>query len=263
LVFTLAAYVASVLETSAGVPVVPAVVAGLAAAAVLGVGIERVVYRPLAAASGVLSLLTIFIAALGLTIAGTNIITLTWSASSRNLALFDPRTIHLGSTTFTSLELVSVIAAWVLIGALSFVLGRTGLGRSIKAVRGNPDLAQLTGIQPGRVYLAVFAIGSLMCGAAAILNGARFAVLPDMGTRPVMFAFVVAFLGGTQSRPIVVGAAGLFIGLVESLSGIWVSSQWSSLVVFAVLFIYLTLRPVELRALRGRLMPGAQQRAPA
>src|SRR3978361_1369832 len=65
LVFTLAAYAASVLETPAGEP---------APATFLGVGIERLVYRPLAAASGVLSLLTIFIAALGLTIAGTNII---------------------------------------------------------------------------------------------------------------------------------------------------------------------------------------------
>jgi branched-chain amino acid transport system permease protein len=263
LVYTLAAYVASVLQSSTGLAVVPAVAAGLAAATLLGVGIERLVYRPLAAASGVLSLLTIFIAALGLTIAGTNIITLIWSASSRNLTLFKPTTMHLGSTTFTSLELVAVIVCWSLIAALSLLLGRTGLGRSIKAVRGNPDLAQLTGIQPSRVYLTVFAIGSLMCGVAAILNGARFAVLPDMGTRPVMFAFVVAFLGGTRSRPAVVGAGGLSVGLIESISGMWVSSQWSSLVVFAVLFIYLTLKPVDVRTLRGRLLAGAQPRATA
>ena len=69
-----------------------------------------------------------------------------------------------------------------------------------------------------------------------------------MGIRPVVFAFVVAFLGGTRSRPLVIGLAGLFIGLVESLSGLFVSPQWSSLVVFSVLFIYLVLRPLDLRA---------------
>jgi branched-chain amino acid transport system permease protein len=66
----------------------------------------------------------------------------------------------------------------------------------------------------------------------------------------VVFAFVVAFLGGTRSAPVVVGLAGLFIGLVESLSGLFVSPQWSSLVVFSVLFIYLVLRPLEWRAFR-------------
>ncbi len=64
------------------------------------------------------------------------------------------------------------------------------------------------------------------------------------------FAFVVAFLGGTRSGPLVVGLAGLLIGLIESLSGLFVSPQWSSLVVFSVLFIYLVLRPLDWRGLR-------------
>ena len=107
------------------------------------------------------------------------------------------------------------------------------------------------GLDPDAIYLSVFAIGSLLCGAAGILDGARFAVQPSMGIRPVVFAFVVAFLGGTRSGPLVVGLAGLFIGLVESLSGLFVSPQWSSLVVFSVLFVYLVLRPIDFRALRS------------
>jgi branched-chain amino acid transport system permease protein len=94
-----------------------------------------------------------------------------------------------------------------------------------------------------------------LCGVAGILNGARFAVLPDMGDRPVVFAFVVAFLGGTRRSPFVVGLAGLFIGLVESLSGFFVSPQWTSLVVFSVLFVYLILHPLDLRSLRAVLAP--------
>jgi branched-chain amino acid transport system permease protein len=252
LTFTLAAYTTSVLE-SAGVPVLGAVACGLAAATALGIAIERLVYRELAARSGAISLLTIFIAALGLTIAGVNVITLVWGASSRTLRLFDPHTLHVGQATLTSLDLVAVAVMWAMIVALSILLARAGLGRSINAVRGNPELARILGVEPSRIFLAVFAIGSLMCGAAAILSGARYAVLPDMGTRPVVFAFVVAFLGGVRSRPLVVALAGVFIGLVESLSGLWVSSQWSSLVVFAVLFAYLTLRPLQLRSPRALL----------
>jgi branched-chain amino acid transport system permease protein len=253
LVFTFAAYVTSVLITPAGVPYPLAMGAGLVAAVVLGVLCERVVYRPVAQASGALSLLAVFIASLGITIAGVNIITLIWSSSGRAIDGFPVEAMAVGDITFTSLELAMVVTFWGLIFALAALLRFTDFGRAVKAVRGNPDLARMTGIDPGSIYLWVFAIGSLLCGVAAILMGMRFAVQPDMGTRPVVFAFVVAFLGGTTRSPLVVGTAGLLLGLVESLSGLWVSPQWSSLVVFSVLFIYLTLRPLELAPLREAL----------
>jgi branched-chain amino acid transport system permease protein len=261
LVFTFAAYVTSVLESAAGLPAPLAVIAGLAAAAVLGVGVERLIYRPLAMFSGPLSLLTVFISSLGITIAGVNLITLAWSAGSRSLRLVPVVPLQAGDVTFTTLDLALVASAWILIAALAAILTSTDLGRSIRAVRGNPTLARIMGTDPGRIYLAVFAIGSVLCGVAGIFNGARFAVLPDMGDRPVVFAFVVAFLGGTRRSPFVIGLAGLFIGLVESLSGFFVSPQWTSLVVFSVLFVYLILHPMDLRSLRAGLVP-ARVRTP-
>ncbi|MEN3283947.1 MAG: branched-chain amino acid transport system permease protein [Solirubrobacteraceae bacterium] len=256
LVYTVAAYVTSVLISGAGVPYPLAMLAAPVAAAALGVAIERIVYRPLAAASGVLSLLTIFIAALGITIAGVNGITLIWSSQSRAIDAFSVKPLHVGTVTFTTLELALVLVAWALVGAVAWMLAKTDLGRSIKAVRGNLDLARTIGLRPNSIYLVVFALSSVLCAVAAIFGGMRFAVQPDMGTRPVVFAFVVAFLGGTRSSPLVIGLAGLFLGLVESLSGVWVSPQWASLVVFSVLFAYLTLRPVDLRALRVLLTRG-------
>jgi branched-chain amino acid transport system permease protein len=255
LVFTFAAYVTSVMESAAGLPVIVAVIAGLLAAAVLGVAIEHMIYRPLALVSGPLSLLTVFISSLGVTIAGVNLITLAWSAQSRSLKLVPVTPLQIGDVTFTTLDLSLVVSAWILIAALAVILSFTDLGRSIRAVRGNPVLSRMMGTDPGHIYLAVFAIGSVLCGVAGILNGARFAVLPDMGDRPVVFAFVVAFLGGTRRSPFVVGLAGLFIGLVESLSGFFVSPQWTSLVVFSVLFVYLILHPLDLRSLRAVLAP--------
>jgi len=250
LVFTLAAFVTSTLESAAGWPAALAAAAGLVVAALLGVAIERFIYRPLALFSGPLSLLTVFISSLGVTIAGVNLITLIWSAESRTLTLVPLISLQAGDVTFTSLDLFLVATTWALIAALALLLRATDLGRAIRAARGNPALARIMGTDPGRIYLVVFAIGSVLCGTAGILNGARFAVLPDMGDRPVVFAFVVAFLGGTHRSPFVIGIAGLFIGLVESLSGYWVTPQWTSLVVFTVLFAYLILHPLDLRALR-------------
>jgi len=254
LVFALAAYVASVLESGAGFSWPPAVAGGLLAAVVLGVAIERFVYRPLAEASGAASLLTVFISSLGVTIAGLNVITLVWSASSRAIDILPPKTLHLGEITITTLEATIVLVSWALILGLGALLRYTALGRAIKAVRGNAGLARIMGVDTNRVFLVVFAIGSLLCGVAGILNGARFAVLPDMGVKPIAICFVVAFLGGTRGTPARVGLAGLFIGLVESLSGVWVSPQWSSLVVFSVLFLYLVVHPLDLRSFRETLL---------
>jgi branched-chain amino acid transport system permease protein len=254
LVFALAAYVASVLQSDAGWPLSAGIAAGLFAAVVLGVAIERLVYRPLSAASGAASLLTVFISSLGVTIAGLNMITLIWSASSRSLDILPPRSLHFGDLTITTLEASIIVISWALILGWGAVLRLTGLGRAIKAVRGNPSLARIMGVDDRRIYLVVFAIGSFLCGVAGILNGARFAVQPDMGVKPIAICFVVAFLGGTRSQPTTVGLAGMFIGLVESLSGVWVSPQWSSLVVFAVLFLYLVVHPLDARRLRGVIL---------
>ena len=256
LVFTLAAYVASTLQTAAGWLAPAAVSAGLMAAVILGTAIERFVYRPLAHASGPLSLLTIFISSLGLTIAGVNLITLAWTAFSRTIDLVPMRPFHIRQVNFTSLDVALVAVSWLLIAVLSGMLKFTDLGRSVRAVRSNPSLARVIGLDSDAIYLSVFAISSLLCGIAGILDGARYAVQPNMGIRPVVFAFVVAFLGGTRSGPFVVGLAGLFIGLIESWSGLFVSPQWSSLVVFSVLFVYLVLRPNDWRSLGfGALTP--------
>ena len=133
LVFTFAAYVASLLESAVGLIAPAAVVVGLVAAVILGTAIERLVYRPLAHASGPLSLLTIFISSLGLTIAGVNLITLAWTAFSRTIDLVPVTPLHVGQITFTSLDIVLVAVSWLLIGVSSGIVNFTDLGRSIRA----------------------------------------------------------------------------------------------------------------------------------
>jgi branched-chain amino acid transport system permease protein len=254
-VFTMSAYVAAALQESVGGPYPLLMIIGLVCAAILGCLIEGFVYRPLARSSGALSLLTIFVASLGITIAGENVIRLTWGSSSKTLN--GPTIAGMGilDIDFTSLDAAIVFVSLFLIVGLAVMLRYTRPGRIIKAVRINPEMSLVVGINPRRVYLWVFAIGSILAGVAAMLTAVKYAVVPDMGSRPVVFAFVVAFLGGTRSSPLAVGLAGVFLGLVESLSGLWLSAQWASLVVFAVLFVYLSLRPVELRRVLGLLRP--------
>jgi branched-subunit amino acid ABC-type transport system permease component len=225
--------------------------------------IEGLVYRPLARNSGGFALLTVFVASLGISIAGENLIRLVIGSSSKSVNGPLITGLSFADFTVTTLDVAAVVIFWLLLAALAAGLRYTQLGRMVRAVRVNPDMAVVVGIRPGRIYLLVFAVGSAVAGVAAIYTALKYAAVPDMGSRPLAYAFVVAFLGGTRSSPLLVGLAGVFLGLVESLSGIWLSAQWSSLVVFAVLFVYLALRPVQVRQLLRQGGPLRAARAAA
>jgi branched-chain amino acid transport system permease protein len=254
-VYTITAYVAALVLGAWGLPLLLACLVGLVAGVALGVAVEALVYRPLAARAGDNALLGVFVAALGLVIAGENLIRLVWGNNARNMGGFPEHTFTVANLTFTLLELSLVVASVVVIGALALLLDRTIVGQQIKAVRGNPDMAQAIGVDVRRIFLLVFALGSLIGGIAALFAGMRFAASPDMGNTPVFYAFVVAFVAGVARSPVVIGAVGFGIGLVESISTLWVSDNLSALTVFGLLLLWLTVRvlPQAIRQLSGAM----------
>ena len=255
ILYAITAYIAAVAVGSWGLPLVPAALVGVAIGTVLGVLVEAVVYRPLASRAGENALLGIFVASLGLMIAGENLIRLVWGNDTRNLGGFPQHTYTVANVNFSLLQVCAVAAGLAIATILTVVLARTGFGQQVRAVRGNPDMAQAIGIDVRRIFLAVFAIGTLAGGVQALFDGMRFATTPDMGNTPVFYAFVVAFVAGTRRSPLTVFAVGVAIGLVESLSTLWVSDNLSSLTVFGLLFVILSIRsvPSGIRELSGAL----------
>lgn len=254
--YTISAYLASQVGESYGLPFWLSLLVGALAGAVFGVLFERIVYRPLAEKSGVYALLVIFVASLGLAIIGRNLIGLIWiDSASKQITGFTNAGYNIGPTTLTKLGIIQVVVSWALILGLGGVLTYSGLGRIVRAVRVNPEMSLVVGVDPRTVYLAVFAIGSFMGGVAAVLTATQTAAQPDMGFNPLFYAFVVAFLAGLGRHPVVVGLVGLLLGLVESWSALFMSTQWASLVVFGILFVFVALRPVQLRGLLRRPTP--------
>jgi branched-chain amino acid transport system permease protein len=242
--YTLAAFIASVVASSHGFPLVPAILVGLAAAVIAGVLIE-LGYQDLARRIGVAALLPIFVISLGITIAGTSALQLIWGVDTRTLQGFSISNISIGSVTFTSLGLSLVIVAFVFAAATGALVAWTPFGRQMKAVRSNPEMATAVGVSPNRIYLYVFAIGSFLAGVAAIYDGLRFAVSADMGEQPLFYALVVSFLVGSARTPMLVWASGIFVGLVESVSTLWLSTHYSSVVVFGLLLVFVSWRSVR------------------
>jgi branched-chain amino acid transport system permease protein len=263
-IYTLSAYVTAVVLDAWGLPLLPAALVGLALGVVLGVAVEALVYRPIAARAGENALLGVFVAALGLVIAGENLIRLVWGNNARNMGGFPDHTYTVAGLNVTLLEVTLVLVAVAVAVSLTLLLDRTILGQQIKAVRGNPEMAQAVGVDVRRIFLIVFALGSLIGGIAALWAGMRFAASPDMGNTPVFYAFVVAFVAGVQRSPLVVAGVGFLIGMIESLSTLWVSDNLSALTVFGLLFVWLTVRvlPRAMRQLSGAMSRSHRTRVP-
>jgi hypothetical protein len=84
-----------------------------------------------------------------------------------------------------------------------------------------------------------------------------------MGFNPLFYALTVAFLAGLATSPLLMGGIGLGLGLVESWSNLVLSLQWTQLVVFGILFVYVALRPVRVMAMLQRVLPSLRTRAMA
>lgn len=237
--YTLAAFFAFTFFDRVGLPFWPSALIGVLIPVAMGVGIEAFVYRPLAAKAGSNALLAIFVASLGLGIAGSNLIQIFWGAQTHSLLGLTIKPVSILGANVINIDVYSVVSAVVLVAGLTALLRFTGLGRAIKATRSNPEMALLIGVDPARIYLVVFAIASLFAGIAAIWASIKYSVEPTMGFRPVVLAFVVAFLGGTAKSPARVFTTGIVIGLIETISSIWLPVRWTQLVVFVILVLYL------------------------
>jgi branched-subunit amino acid ABC-type transport system permease component len=251
--YTLAVYMAWQFTFPLGIPFWPSAILGVLVAALVGVLIERSVYRPLVAKAGANALLAVFVASLGLGIAGENFIRLYWGSQTQNYYGPDKVAYTVWGTTFINFDVWQAASAIILVVALAATLRWTALGRQIKATRVNPDLARIIGINANTVYLIVFFIGSAFAGVAAIWYGLKYTVDPGMGFTPVIYAFVVAFLAGTASSPIRVFITGIIVALIEQYSSIWLSARWTQTAVFVVLVVYLSFLAFKQSAFRTRL----------
>ncbi len=238
--YTFAAYMAFTFVFRVEWPFWPSAILGILIAAVLGASIEAGVYRPLAANAGATALLAVFVASLGIGIAGENIVRLLWGSETQAMYGPEKSAITFWDVTFINFDWWQAASGIIITLLLAAMLRYTALGRQIKATRVNPDLAKTIGIDADRVYVIVFFLGTICAGVAAFWYALKYTVDPAMGSLPVTYAFVVAFLGGTARSPIRVFCAGIVVALIEQYASIWLSVQYTQTAVFVVLVLYLT-----------------------
>src|SRR5829696_5543914 len=124
-------------------------------------------------------------------------------------------------------------------------LSRTDLGRAIRAVGQDRQVARLLGINDRVIYNYAFGISTAVMGIAAATLVPFYYIHPGVGTSFLLKAFVIVVLGGLGSMP---GAAlgGLAVGVIEGVIGIWTQAAVAQILLFAVFIAMLFFRPAGL-----------------
>lgn len=244
---TAGAYGAWLANTVLGAPVALAIVVGFVVAGLVGVAVEVAALDRLGRAGPLMK-------AIGSLAAGMLLENVIRFAFGNDLKAFDlplARDIVLGPIRIGPQQLASVGFALAAMAAFWAFLSLSSLGRSMRAVADNPDLARLKGVDPTRVALLTVFLGAGLCGVGGTLVGLDASLDPLTGGRVLLSVFAAAVVGGLGSIPGAVAGAFL-IGITEEMSSLALAPAYRLAVSFAVIFLVLTFRPSGLlgRAVR-------------
>jgi len=253
-VYMIGTYIAFVVITGMtmlGVEYVPLILACALLIAIIvsssfGWAIERTAYRPLRGANRLIPL----ISAIGMSIFLQNYVVL--AQGSRDVAI--PPMVsggwNFGSETFQAslsyMQLLIFVATFISMTSLTLFITKSRMGRACRAVAEDIKMANLLGINTNQVISYTFVIGASLAAVAGLLLGLYYGVAnPHIGFIAGLKAFTAAVLGGIGSIP---GAmlGGIILGLTESMTAAYISSEWKDAVSFGLLVLILLFKPTGL-----------------
>ena len=244
-VIMVGAYIAFCVTNYLGMPAIIAVLASMAVCTLLGILIEGLAYKPLRGTSS----LAVLITAIGVSYFLQNAAQLIWSSNSKSfksVVTMDPIRLFDGRVVITGEVLLTVAVSVAVMVGLTLFTSKTRTGKAMRAVSEDRDAAQLMGINVNRTISTTFAIGSALAAVAGVLLCSTVPTLqPTTGAMPGIRAFTAAVFGGIGSIP---GAmiGGVLLGIIETFSKAYLSSQFSDAIVFGVLIIILLVKPAGL-----------------
>jgi len=240
-VYAAGAYIAYTFAISLSINPVISFFLAVVLAGVVGVIIDRLVYLPLRKCKA--PSLVFLLASFGVFIFIQNLLQLIYGAQILTIRTGPVKEGHhfLGAV-ITDTQILILVASFVLCLALWMFVKKTKLGKAMRAVADDRIAASVVGINPERIILAAFAIGSALAGAAGILISLETNIEPTMGMNAILKGIIASIIGGIGSIP---GAmfGGLFLGIAENLD-IWkISAGWKDCIAFVILIAFLLIRP--------------------
>jgi branched-chain amino acid transport system permease protein len=206
--------------------------------------IERFAYRPLRNAPRLNSLITAI--AVELILQNVMRVLPFVGPNPRQYPTMPLLNYSVGVVSISNLQLIVIISSAVLMVALNILVNYTKTGKAMRAVSFDMGASSLMGISVNKTIAITFVIGSVLAGAGGVLYATAYPQIdPMMGYMPGLKAFVAAVLGGIGSIP---GAmvGGVILGIAETLTKGFISSQYADAISFAILIVILLVKPTGL-----------------
>lgn len=239
-IIMLGAYAVWYFTAKLGAPWWLAVISSIVFCALCGMIIEKLAYKPLRNSARISLLIT----AIGISLFLQNTVQLLFTANPRMFINFIPDGgISVGERSISYTTMITILVSAAIMVGLTLLVSKTKIGKAMRAVSEDNRTAQLMGINVNNTISFTFVLGSALAGVGAVLYVCSYSqISPTMGSMLGLKAFVAAVLGGIGSIP---GAmlGGLLIGIAESMTKGYISSQLADAVVFGILIIVLLVKP--------------------
>jgi branched-chain amino acid transport system permease protein len=247
-VYTVGAYFAYTFFISLHLNLILSFLFSIILSSILGIAIDRFVYYPLRKQNA--SDLIFLLASFGVFIFLQNLIQLIYGAQILTIRTGPVKEGHhfLGAV-ITDIQITILLVSLVSLMGLWIFIQKTKLGKAMRAVSDDPIAASVVGINPEKIIMISFAIGSALAGLAGILISFETNIEPTMGFNAILKGVIASIVGGIRS---ILGAVlgGFFLGLAENL-GIWkIQAGWKDAISFLILIIFLLLRPQGLLGIK-------------
>ncbi len=244
-VIMVGAYASYCITSYLGLPAVASILAAVAVCTLFGIVIEGLAYKPLRGTPS----LAVLITAIGVSYFLQNAAQLIFGSAPKNfksIVTMEPLVLFEGGLTITGEVLLTIAVCVAIMVGLTLFTTKTKMGKAMRAVSEDRAAAQLMGINVNQTISITFAIGSALAAVAGVLLCSTVPTLmPTTGAMPGIRAFTAAVFGGIGSIP---GAmlGGILLGIIETFSKAYISTQFSDAIVFSVLIIILLVKPAGL-----------------
>jgi branched-subunit amino acid ABC-type transport system permease component len=222
-------------------PFVAILVIGMIGGGVTAAIVELSIYRTLRSLG--VPLINIVVSTLGVSLILQNVARLVWGSEPlRYPNLFSKRGVDIGDFAISPQLIWIVVLGFVMMALLQLFFRYTRLGVAMQAAAQDPEAAQLMGVNVKKTTTYTFLVAGVMAGAAGVLLGSLFFTSFNMGFLIGIKAFVAATIGGLGS---LTGAmlGGIVFGLIETFSGVLISTAYKDAVGMGLLIVILLLAP--------------------
>jgi neutral amino acid transport system permease protein len=237
---TFGAYMAYLINVTWGLPLILGIFFAMATTALLGIFLERVMWGPMRArGAGVLQLILMSI---GLALVIRYVIQYIWSTEIRFLDVNVTDTVNFLGLRIGQTKLIVIVVGIVVLVAIGLMLRYTLLGKRMRALSDNLELAETAGIDTSRVILWTWIFAGGLAGLAGVMAAMTTDIRPELGFELLVIIFAAVVLGGIGDAFGAL-AAGLVLGVVIEWSTLVIDARWKTFVGFVILIIALVIRP--------------------